>query len=155
MSLIFSLIVLCGFLTISFGRTVDFERKGGIPFKNDLDTGVKNTALLNELLSNIGNGDTLYFPDRTFHFQGGVFAENIGNFIFKVDGTIKFLDDRDTWPRDAAGNVQECILLKNIENITFTSSTKGTLDGNGKKWWGAIDFLRFQVCLQHMFIFFL
>ena len=34
--------------------------------------------------------------------------------------------------------------FENIENITFTSSGKGTINGNGQKWWGAIQFLKHQ-----------
>ena len=33
------------------------------------------------------------------------------------------------------GDVLECISLYNIENVTFTSSGIGTLDGNGETWW--------------------
>ena len=45
---------------------------------------------------------------------------------------------------NANGDVLECISLSQLENVTFTSSGKGTLNGNGKKWWGAIDFLKHQ-----------
>jgi len=36
------------------------------------------------------------------------------------------------------------LMLYDIEDVIFTSSGKGTIDGNGKEWWGAINFLRFQ-----------
>jgi len=36
----------------------------------------------------------------------------------------------------------ECIYLEDIEDIVFTSSGKGTLDGNGLEWWGAINYLK-------------
>ena len=35
-----------------------------------------------------------------------------------------------------AGDVLECFHLFNIENVTFTSSGVGTLDGQGEVWWG-------------------
>lgn len=42
------------------------------------------------------------------------------------------------------GDVLECIYLNDIQNVTITSSGTGTLDGNGKKWWGAIRFLKHE-----------
>eukprot|EP01062_Namystynia_karyoxenos_P010445 TRINITY_DN136_c0_g1_i4.p1 TRINITY_DN136_c0_g1~~TRINITY_DN136_c0_g1_i4.p1 ORF type:complete len:328 (+),score=130.76 TRINITY_DN136_c0_g1_i4:410-1393(+) len=30
----------------------------------------------------------------------------------------------------------ECLQFVDFQNVTFTSATRGTLDGNGKKWWG-------------------
>ena len=37
----------------------------------------------------------------------------------------------------------ECIYLEDAENFTLTSSGTGTLDGRGRSWWGAINYLRF------------
>ena len=34
------------------------------------------------------------------------------------------------------GDVFECIQFYNIDNVTFTSSGVGTLDGQGNTWWG-------------------
>lgn len=59
-------------------------------------------------------------------------------------GTLNFTSDRDTWPTDADGHVLECILLENIENVVFTSSGVGTLNGNGRPWWGALKFLKYE-----------
>ena len=42
----------------------------------------------------------------------------------------------DEWPRETNGDVLECIHFMNIDNITFTSSGVGTLDGQGATWWG-------------------
>ena len=38
----------------------------------------------------------------------------------------------------------ECLQLDLMDNVTFTSNTIGTLDGNGEKWWGipGIGYLR-------------
>jgi hypothetical protein len=66
------------------------------------------------------------------------------NVVFQIEGTLRFSDDRETWPVNSDGGVMECIELSNIENVTFTSTGKGTLDGNGRAWWGAIKFLAHQ-----------
>ena len=34
------------------------------------------------------------------------------------------------------GDVFECIHFFNLDNVTFTSSGVGTLDGQGEVWWG-------------------
>lgn len=68
----------------------------------------------------------------------------ISNVTVKIDGTISFSDDRETWPTNSNGDVEECMYFENIQDIIFTSSGIGTLNGNGQKWWGAIQFLKHQ-----------
>ena len=50
------------------------------------------------------------------------------------------------WPRNAAGRVQECMEFDDVSDITFTSTGKGELNGDGGKWWGipGIGYLRRQ-----------
>jgi len=72
----------------------------------------------------------------TFYTMGGVKAWDIQSVIIQLDGTLFFSDNMDDWPREEDGDVLECISLYNIENVTFTSSGVGTLDGNGETWWG-------------------
>ena len=56
--------------------------------------------------------------------------------LWKIDGTIIFSNNMDEWPRESNGDVFECIHFFNLENVTFTSSGVGTLDGQGETWWG-------------------
>eukprot|EP00331_Platyophrya_macrostoma_P008488 CAMPEP_0176430566 /NCGR_PEP_ID=MMETSP0127-20121128/14325_1 /TAXON_ID=938130 /ORGANISM="Platyophrya macrostoma, Strain WH" /LENGTH=371 /DNA_ID=CAMNT_0017812471 /DNA_START=209 /DNA_END=1324 /DNA_ORIENTATION=- len=74
---------------------------------------------------------------------GGIYVVGLKNITFQIEGTIRFDSNRNTWPTDASGKVRECIYMKDIENVIFTSSGIGTIDGNGKEWWGAIKFLLF------------
>ena len=37
-------------------------------------------------------------------------------------------------PRDEDGDVLMCLQLDRMQNVTFTSSGVGTLDGNGERW---------------------
>jgi len=89
-------------------------------------------------------GDILFISNKTFSLIGGIQAKGLQNVKIIIDGTLLFSDDRETWPVNANGDVLECMYFDDLENVTFTSSGKGTLDGNGKKWWGAIDFLKHQ-----------
>jgi hypothetical protein len=65
-------------------------------------------------------------------------------FDFRFLGTLNFTSDRETWPKNANGDVLECIYLENLENVLFTSSGTGTLNGNGRPWWGALKFLKYE-----------
>eukprot|EP00658_Telonema_sp_P-2_P006944 TRINITY_DN12600_c0_g1_i7.p1 TRINITY_DN12600_c0_g1~~TRINITY_DN12600_c0_g1_i7.p1 ORF type:complete len:375 (+),score=74.85 TRINITY_DN12600_c0_g1_i7:202-1326(+) len=51
----------------------------------------------------------------------------------------------EQWPREGS-TLLECIELRACTNLTITSSTEGTLDGRGGKWWGipGIGYLRRQ-----------
>ena len=65
-----------------------------------------------------------------------------------IDGTLIFNNDRDSYPSGPDGKVLECLLFYDITNALFTSSggetNRGTLNGNGQAWWGAIKYLRYQ-----------
>ena len=127
-------------------KVVDFERLGAVPHIQTIDVAFKNRDLLNQAFTDfLSPGDTLLFPNKTFFMVGGVVGDNLKDLVIQIDGTLLFSDDRETWPVDSSGHVLECIYLTNLQNIKFTSSGEGTLDGNGKKWWGAIDFLKHQV----------
>jgi polygalacturonase len=126
------------------GAIKNFEELGAKPDDNSYETALANGKLLNETLNSLSVGDTFFVPNSTYTLIGGIIAKNIKGVIIQIDGTLSFSDDRETWPRNSNGDVMECIYLENIEDIIFTSSGKGTLDGNGKEWWGAINFLRHQ-----------
>ena len=95
-----------------------------------------NAALLNHTLQSIlSTGDTLIFPNTTFHLQGGITASGLRNITLRFDGTLSFANDRKRWPKKPNGNVMNCLQLEDVEDITFTSLGTGTLQGNGKAWW--------------------
>ncbi len=79
----------------------------------------------------------IFFPNKTYYVNGGIFGNGLRNVTIQIDGTLRFNDDRNTWPKP---NMPECMQFDDIEHVTFTSSGKGTLDGNGKKWWGYINY---------------
>lgn len=139
---VLALIVQC--TNFANSAIINFESAGATPRLQTIDIAFKNRDLLNSLFSSMQSGDTLFFPNKTFFLVGGVVGNKLSNITIQIDGTLLFSDDRDTWPVDSTGAVVECIVFTDIEYITFTSSGQGTIDGNGKKWWGAIDFLKHQ-----------
>lgn len=68
--------------------------------------------------------------------MGGIMASGLAHVVFQLDGTLVFSNSMKDWPRDATGHVHECMQLINLTNVTFTSSGKGTFDGQGAAWWG-------------------
>ena len=131
---------------LAVGALYDFEALGAVADDGFNSTTLQsNAALLNRTLqSGLAAGDTLVFPNKTFHLQGGVLASGLRNVTLRFDGTLKFADDRKTWPKKQNGKVMNCIELDDAEDIVFTSSGTGTLDGNGKKWWGAANYAIYQ-----------
>lgn len=126
---------------------MDFGELGGIPNNDSYAAASHNGQLFNNTLNNdLRPGDILVIPENmTYWLTGGIKADGMSDVVWQIDGTIKFVDDRETWPTDENGDVEECIYLSNVTNVLFTSSNrKGVIDGNGKKWWGAIDFLLHQ-----------
>mmetsp|Transcript_7424 Transcript_7424/g.11072 ORF Transcript_7424/g.11072 Transcript_7424/m.11072 type:complete len:421 (-) Transcript_7424:934-2196(-) len=132
------------FISLVSGDIINFERIGGIPKIKTYDVAFHNFELFNQTVNKLKPGDTFFIPNSTYTLIGGITASGLNNVTFQIDGTLSFSDDRATWPTNENGDVMECIYLENISNVIFTSSGKGTLDGNGKKWWGAIQFLKHQ-----------
>ncbi len=153
--ILLTFVCMAAMLGTIYGKFINFELAGGIPELEIDSVTQKNGLLFNQTLSNLKPGDTLYFPNKTFHMLGGIKAKDLFNVTFLIDGTIKFTDDRDEWPTDESGHVLECIELTNIENVIFSSRGKGTIDGNGKKWWGAIDMLKHGVFILLSYLQFL
>lgn len=106
-----------------------------------------NRDLFNRVLGELKDGDTFLVKNSTYWMQGGIYGSDFHNVRILIDGEIKFNDDRSNWPKNEDGSVVECIYLHDISNVTFTTSSdspmdgKGVLNGNGRKWWGAIKFL--------------
>ena len=118
-------------------RVIDFEvDAGGIVDLDDDATAMKNGALMNSTFASLTSGDTLIFPNKTFHVMGGIMVNSMKDVTISFDGTLVFSNNIDLWPKEANGNVFECLHFDQPENVIFTSSGKGTLDGRGKKWWG-------------------
>ena len=121
---------------------VDFEKIGGIPGNKTLGAQWWNFKVLNTTLSSLSPSTTLFFPNKAFHLIGGVKARRLAHITFIFDGTLIFSDDRTVWPLKANGEVEECIYIERSTDLVFTSTGTGTLDGNGKKWWGSIKYLK-------------
>jgi hypothetical protein len=127
--------------------TIDFEVFGAVPDDKSNATVFANRDLFQLTLQTLKPGDRFVIPNKTYHLVGGIDVWGMSDVIIQIDGTLSFTNDRDQWPKDpTSGSVLECIFLHNITNVVFTSSGKGTLDGNGQAWWGAIQFLKHQVC---------
>jgi hypothetical protein len=142
--LFFALLIVLVTLSATYARVIDFESIGAIPHKTDYDVALANGNLFNQTLNSLQPGDVFLVRNRTYTITGGMKASGLKGVTFKIEGTISFVNDRETWPKNANGDVEECIYLEDVEDIVFTSSGKGTIDGNGKEWWGAIKFLKFQ-----------
>lgn len=141
-------------LALAHARTVDFEADAGaVAGDSSLATCQKNGALLNTTLAALKPGDTLLVPNKTFHLMGGVRAVGLTGSTFRLDGTIVWSSDMDAWPRSSPGKdgrVLECLHFIQCSNLTITSGpaglhwtealaeprTLGTMDGQGKAWWG-------------------
>ncbi|KRX05518.1 Pectin lyase fold/virulence factor [Pseudocohnilembus persalinus] len=127
----------------SENKTINVEVKGVIADQNDIDTCNANTKIINQIFISLQPGETVFFPNKTFWFNGGIYGKDLTNNTIQIDGTIYFQDNQYAWPRQKdSDKVQECILFENIEDIIFTSSGTGTIDGNGAAWWGYISYLK-------------
>ena len=137
----------------------NFEAAGAIQRtnsnKNNITVAAANTKLLNRLLTSIKSGSELVVPYGIYSMLGGVYASSLKNVRFVLDGTLIFTNDRASWPVDSQGGTLPCIRFEFCEQVTFTSTTKhGTLDGNGKTWWGYRNYVKYgenRPMLFHLF----
>ena len=80
-------------------------------------------------------------PNRTFWLAGGVRAFGLVNATLRLDGTLRFLAERKSWPVEACARnankrcVQKAILISDAAGLTLTSTGAGTVDGSGESWW--------------------
>ncbi|CAE7633051.1 unnamed protein product [Symbiodinium sp. CCMP2456] len=125
-------------------RVVDFEAVGGKAEDESEATEWSNGRLLNETLNSLQSGDTLLIPKKSFHLMGGILAGALQNVVIQIDGSLIFSSRKQAWPRHPGGGVLSCLRFENVVNLTLTSSGKGTLDGQGKAWWGYLDYLKIQ-----------
>ncbi len=135
------LVITLAVLNMIASKLIDFEDIGAKPNDHSYKTALANGKLFNATLNALQPGDTFLVPNKTYTITGGMKARGLKNVTMKIEGTISFDNDRKTWPKNQFGNSEECIYLEDIEDFVMTSSGKGTIDGNGKAWWGAIQYL--------------
>lgn len=130
------------------GRFFDFAAEGATKDDDSLEVMNSNRNIFNAVLSLLQAGDTFVIPAATWWVNGGIVGSDFNNVRILIDGQLIWNDDRSTWPkREGDGGVQECILLRRLRNVTFTTSSdspgghKGVLNGQGRKWWGAVRYL--------------
>eukprot|EP00040_Diaphanoeca_grandis_P037146 m.240610 g.240610 ORF g.240610 m.240610 type:complete len:668 (-) comp33765_c0_seq1:80-2083(-) len=122
----------------------DIEESGAVADVDTIEQMQSNAEIIQTILDEMEDGDTLYVPNKTFHTVGGLSRSELTDATFRFDGTLKFSSDRETWPKTDEGKVMDCLSFDNLENVRFTSSGKGTLDGNGKDWWGSLNYMTYQ-----------
>lgn len=128
---------ICALAPFAHGRTIDFEvDAGAIAEDHSLQVAQKNGAALNSTLASLQPADVLVIPNKTFAIMGGIHAVGLDSVTIQIDGTLEFSDNIKHWPLQNGGRPAECIQLENPRNVTFTASGKGTLNGQGNKWWG-------------------
>ncbi len=159
--MLYSTLLLLLLPILVFSGTFNFEDEGGKANDNSLETMKDNTDLINNILEGLDPDDTLVFPNKTFYVMGGICApKGLENVTISFDGTFKFSDDKDQWPKarvvkgsanptslyqspppqDANGDVEPAIYFESPQNVVFTSSGMGTLNGGGKAWWGLVNY---------------
>ena len=131
------------------GRIIDFVKVGGVSGDDSMGIMNKNGALLNKTLNALRPGDTFLIPNETFYTQGGIIVDQaLLSVTIVIDGTLSFNNDRNSYPYGPDGKVLECLLFHDLTDVVFTSSgdfgNRGTLNGNGQSWWGAIEYLTYQ-----------
>jgi len=130
-------------LCIVAARVVDFEADGGaVPEQDDSDAWWTNGRALNATLASLQPGDLFVIPNKTYYVMGGIRADNVRSVTIQLEGTLAYATDMKQWPRtaekdkDGKGKVLQCWYGENWENVTFTASGTGTMDGRGATWWG-------------------
>mmetsp|Transcript_25602 Transcript_25602/g.42899 ORF Transcript_25602/g.42899 Transcript_25602/m.42899 type:complete len:386 (-) Transcript_25602:523-1680(-) len=106
------------------------------------DVVEENTNTFNAMLNKLGPGDELSFPNETYCLAGGVSGVGLNDVVIRFNGTLKFSDDTGRWPKNGDKRVP-ALYFEKCRNITFTSSGKGLLDGQGKAWWGLIRYAEY------------
>jgi hypothetical protein len=143
----FQLVVIALILQRSFATIFDFEKDlQAIPNDRSPDTLRLNRDKLSVALQTFSSGNTIIIPSNvTFYLMHGVFAREIHDVIFQVDGTLKFERQTDKTIRNPynsfehhnPGHPSACIHIENSFNILVTStSSAGVIDGGGVDWWG-------------------
>lgn len=119
-------------------RIIDFEADAGATAGSKASTAVavQNSKIFSSMLLSIAPGDTLVIPNKTFTLMGGIIGSGLLDVTIRIDGTLQFSDDINAWPTKDGKMPVTALQFFNTTGLTLTSSGKGTLDGNGAKWWG-------------------
>ena len=162
-------ILLAVFFVLFYTKTVVNSREivfDGIPNDDSLEIQIINGKSLNSSLNALLPGDIFIIKNQTYFTQGGIIVTTeLNDVIINIQGTLKFNNDRSTYPTNEIG-VLECLHFQGfLNNVTFTSyleddnypdlgdqSTRGTIDGGGRPWWGAIDYLKYQEDRPRLFV---
>ena len=139
-----ALYFLLSAVTAAYGKVVDFEAAGGKAEDASESVEWSNGRLLNQTLGSLQAGDTLLVPNKSFHVMGGIQAKDLQSVVIQIDGTLIFSARKKDWPRHSGGGVLSCLRFEDVTNLTLTSSKQGVLDGQGKAWWGYIEYLEIQ-----------
>jgi Glycosyl hydrolases family 28 len=128
----------------SEGKIVVFSGKAD---DSSLATQWANGAILNATLNALESFDTFVLPNATYYTMGGILVKDLRHATIRIDGTLKFSNALESWPRSGPGQdarVLECLQFDNVVNVTFTSKGTGLLDGQGAAWWG-IPFIGYAI----------
>ena len=110
--------LLCGSALCGHAAVVNFESDAGaVPDDDSNATVWKNGAAMNATLAALKPGDTLYFPNKTFHLMGGIKATGLNSVTLQFDGTIVFSDDIDGWPRSGNGTSAPALMCMYFSNV--------------------------------------
>ncbi|MGD9929208.1 MAG: glycoside hydrolase family 28 protein [Mangrovibacterium sp.] len=126
-------------------------------WKNVLEHGARtdgeylNTEVIRELIEAASQegGGTLYFPAGDY-LTGPIHLKSNITIYLEAGATLRFSNDFDhylpmvpsRWEGTTVVNFSPLIYAYEAENITITG--RGTLDGQGKKWWDYHHFLYSQ-----------
>lgn len=99
------LVATLSFFQLCHSAVLDYEQLGAIPDDESYESALYNGNLLNETLVRMIDGDTFLVPNKTYTLMGGIMASGLKNVVFQIEGTLKFSDDRDTWPKNSGGGV--------------------------------------------------
>lgn len=139
---IFAAAIALAYAYIGSSTVFDLEQDcGASPDDDGKKTVKQNSKALSSILERLSPGDTLVIPNKTYYFMGGVVGTNMSHVTIRLEGTLKLTSDIRSYPKGHGDMPVDAILLVNATNVTLTSSGKGTLDGNGKLWWGYMKYL--------------
>ncbi len=115
----FSTLLMATMAAVSSLTVVNLEDMGLKADASDITTCNANSALLTYHL-NYTRDTHFIIPNKTYHVNGGINGVGLRNVILQLDGTLKYQDDMNEWPRGSNGGAFECMHFEDIENVTFT-----------------------------------
>lgn len=137
MKKILLLVIVLGLSLLTKAETINMQSFGA-----KADGQTSNTALIKKAIEQLsaGGGGTLFFPAGTY-VTGPIVLKNNITIDIEAGATIKFSDDMSEYTPFVEmryeGVVMKsfCPMFYAYEQENITIKGKGTIDGNGKKWW--------------------